>query len=155
MKSTFDLIVEKMKKYCAIRDRSHTEVRTKLLKDKIYGDELEEVMTVLIQEDFLNEERYANAYVIGKFNQNRWGKIKIIHGLKRQNISDYCIRKAIAQIEEEKYIKTIYYLRIKKEKLIHTSNDFEKKQKIIRYLLGKGYEIDMIEKSYNTKAIMD
>ncbi len=149
MNTLFDIAVEKMKKYCAYRERSHTEVRTKLIKDKIYGDELEEILSILIQEDFLNEERFAKAYVNGKFNQNKWGKIRILQGLKNQNISDYCIRKAIEEIDDNKYFETLLQLKRKKEREIKSDDFIEKKQKVMRFLLSKGYDYATINKSYN------
>lgn len=68
--------LERAKKYCAYQERCHSEVRSRLLEWKIYGDDLEEIIVALIEENFLNEERFAKAYVSGKFNMNHWGKIR-------------------------------------------------------------------------------
>lgn len=154
MKTIFDLAVEKMKRYCVYRERSHSEVRTKLIKDKIFGDDLEEIMSLLIQADFLNEERYAKAYTKGKFNQNHWGKVKITQGLKKNKVSDYCIREAMKEIDEETYLKVIHQLRIKKERLLRVDSDYEKQQKTTRYLLTRGFEMEMIKKSYHLLSKM-
>ena len=145
METSFDLIVEKMRKYCLYHERSHFDVRTKLIKDKVFGDELEEVMSVLITENFLNEERYAKAYAIGKFRQNRWGKIKIKMELKKIKVSDYCIRKGLEEISEEEYGETIKKLWDKKIDSLNDSNQYSKEQKTIKYLLNKGYEYEMIK----------
>ena len=114
-------------------------------------DDLEEIMSILIQEDFLNEERFARAYVVGKFNQNKWGKVKILNGLKGQNISDYCIRKAMEEIDEDTYMETVLKLREKKESEIRSGSSFQKKQKVMRFLLSKGYDYESINKSYVVK----
>ena len=97
----------KLQHYCAYQDRCHQEVRTKLLDIKVYGDELENIMTDLIRDDFLNEERYAKSYCRGKFRMKKWGKNKILQGLKLKRISAYCIKKGMTEIEDDEYIGTL------------------------------------------------
>ena len=101
-------VLDKLQKYCIYQDRCHTEVRTKLLQLQVYGDELEEVMSKLIEDGFLNEERYAIAYASGKFRINHWGKRKIMLGLKSKHISDYCIQKALQKIDQKEYLSLIH-----------------------------------------------
>ncbi len=96
-----------MQRYCAYQDRCHSEVRSKLLDLGIYGDELEEVIAELITDNFLNEERFARSYARGKFNIKKWGRIRIKQELKRRHITAYCLRKAMEEIEEEDYLKTL------------------------------------------------
>ena len=93
--------LDKMQRYCAYQDRCHQEVRSKLLSLKIYGDWLEEIMTELIKEGYLNEERFARNYARGKFRIKGWGKQRITRELKSRAISDYCIRKAMEEVDEE------------------------------------------------------
>ena len=100
-----DVILNKLRHYCAYQERCHEEVRTKLLSLKVYGDGLEEIINQLISEDFLNEERFAKAYAGGKFRMKKWGRGKIIQGLKARKISDYCIKQGMSEIPEEDYQK--------------------------------------------------
>nr|HPR30119.1 RecX family transcriptional regulator [Chitinophagales bacterium] len=94
-------ILNKLRHYCAYQERCHEEVRTKLLSLKVYGDRLEEVISQLVQEDFLNEERYAKAYAGGKFRMQKWGRERIRKELRFRKISEYCIRQAMEEIPEE------------------------------------------------------
>ena len=137
--------LEKLKSYCAYQERSHQEVRTKLLSLEVYGDELEEIIGALIEENFLNEERYAAAIVRGKFRHKQWGRIKIKQASKFQKISTYCIQKAMKEIEEDEYQKTLSQLAEKKWETLHNEkNKFTKMAKLRNYLLQKGYEADLI-----------
>ena len=105
--------LSKLMKYCAYQDRCHQEVRTKLIQLEVYGDKLEQVMSRLIEEDFLNEERFARSFARGKFRIKKWGKNKITQALKRKNISPYCIRKAMTEIGDQEYEKTLNDLLVK------------------------------------------
>ena len=137
--------LEKIKYYCAYQERSHKEVRSKLLELEIYGDELENYISILIDENYLNEERYACAIVRGKFNYKQWGRNKILQTLKQQGISTYCINKAMKEIDEDDYLKTIQTLAEKKmETLRSESNKFAKMTKLKNYLMQKGYEFNYI-----------
>ena len=137
---TPDEALSKLQRYCAYQDRCHKEVRTKLLDLEIFGDDLEDIMASLISDNFLNEERFAQSYARGKFRIKKWGRIKIKIELKRKNISEYCLKKGLAEIAENEYIKTIYELIEKKERTVKAKNDYEKKRKIAAYLMRKGYE---------------
>ncbi len=98
--------LQKLQRYCAYQDRCHSEVRSKLLDLGIYGDELEEIIAELITDNFLNEERFARSYARGKFNIKKWGRHRIKQELKRRQITDYCLRKAMEEIEETDYLNT-------------------------------------------------
>jgi len=136
----------KLRHYCAYQDRSHGEVRTKLLKLKVYGDLLEEVMSDLIDEDFVNEERFAKNFARGKFRIKGWGKIRIRRELMAKKISEYSIKKAIKEVEEEggyeealcnilaKYIST------RKTKW----PNHILRQKVYKYGVRKGYESQLV-----------
>ncbi|MBK8342084.1 MAG: RecX family transcriptional regulator [Bacteroidetes bacterium] len=102
-----DAALNKLRHYCAYQERCHEEVRTKLLSLKIYGEGLEAIINKLIEDDFLNEERFAKAYAGGKFRMKKWGRGKIVQGLKLRKISDYCIKKAMLEIDESDYQKTL------------------------------------------------
>lgn len=137
--------LEKIKSYCAYQERSHKEVRTKLLELEVYGNELENYITILIDENFLNEERYACAIARGKFRYKHWGRIKILQTLKQQAISEYCIKQAMKEIDEDEYIKTVEMLAEKKLSTLKTEkNKFTKMAKLRNYLLSKGFEYEYI-----------
>lgn len=141
---TDDEGLEKMKKYCAEQDRCQSEVRSKLIDHQIYGERTEGIIADLILEGYLDEQRYANSYVRGKFRMNHWGRIKIKQGLKQKQISEYCIKKAFNEINEDAYLETLTGLLMKKNVSIK-GNNYEKKQKLTQYALSKGFESYVID----------
>ncbi len=137
--------LEKIKHYCAYQERCHSEVRNKLLELKVYGLELENYITILIEENFLNEERYAKSIARGKFYYKNWGRIKIRQLLKAKGISSYLIKQSMNEIDENDYEKTLVSLAEKKwESLGGEKNKFVKMNKLTNYLLQKGYENELI-----------
>jgi regulatory protein len=131
--------------YCAYQERCHSEVRSKLLELNFRGTELEEAIAALIEEDFLNEERFAQSYIGGKFRIKQWGRRKIIQELKKRRVSDYCINKGLKEIDEAEYMKTLYNLASKKQQELKSEkNNWIRKQKTQRYLMQKGFETDLI-----------
>jgi len=143
--------LDKIRNYCAYQERCHTEVKSKLIELSIYGHDLEEVISQMIAEDFLNEERYARSYVRGKFNMKQWGRNKIIHNLKIKGVSEYCIRKGLSEINEEQYKIIFRQAFEKKEKeLSSEKNIWIKKKKILNYLLQKGFENQLIYERLKT-----
>lgn len=139
----------KLQQYCAYKERCHSEVRTKLLKLEIYGDKLEEIMSALIQEDFLNEERYARSFVSGKYRMNKWGKNKIIMNLKAKRVSEYCINKGLEEINQEEYLNNLVQL-FEKQKRIYSKkslNEYQLKSKLYQFANGKGYSSDTIKEA--------
>lgn len=146
-----DVIFNKLCHYCAYQERCHEEVRTKILSYKIYGDDLEEIMHKLIEEDFLNEERFAIAYAGGKFRIKKWGRGKILNELKKRKISGYCIQKAMEEIDNDAYEKTLNTLLSASIKKYETKHVFETKNKVARYLISRGYESDLVWTLINKK----
>lgn len=137
--------IPKIKQYCVYQERCHAEVRDKLYSYGLYKKELEPIISLLITENYLNEERFAIMYAGGKFRMNQWGKIKIKQALKGKQVSDYCIKKALKEIDEMHYQKTFQKLAEQKLKTIKSEkNIFVKKRKLQDYLLQKGYESSMI-----------
>ena len=130
--------------YCAYQERTQQQVRDKLYSYGLYRDEVEEVLSELITENFINEERFAKAYAGGKFRVKKWGKIKILRGLQQHNISPYCIKKGMQEIDEDEYIETLQVLLEKKNSLLTETNDFKRKAKLANYAAGKGYEPSLI-----------
>src|SRR3954470_11095456 len=92
---------EKIQRYCAYQERCHQEVRHKLFEFGLYQSEVDEILTGLITDGFLNEERFAKAFAGGKFRMKKWGRIKITHELEARNISKNCIRTGLLEIDDE------------------------------------------------------
>jgi regulatory protein len=135
----------KIKQYCTYQERCHAEVKEKLYAFGLYKKDVEQLMSQLIEENYLNEERFAIQYAGGKFRMNQWGRIKIKYALKQKQVSDYCIKKALKEINESDYKKTLQKLAEQKLKTLKgEKNIFIKKRKLQDYLLQKGYEINLI-----------
>ena len=133
----------KAMKYCAYQERTQQEVRDKLYSYGLYPDAVEEVLTDLISEDFVNEERYAQSFARGKFRQNRWGRIKIKRELQQKQLSRYCVEKGLLEIDPEAYEETFYKLMNDKWAALHQEEAYARKHKTVRYALGKGYEAEL------------
>jgi len=141
-------VKKKIEHYCAYQERCHLEVTNKLNKLGIFGDELDEYVCYLIDENFLSETRFCESYVRGKFNNNNWGKVKLSRELKLRNISDWNISNALNQIKSEDYNKKLRKLC---KKLVENSDkpEFELRNKVVKNLSYKGWEIDLIIKTLN------
>jgi|TARA_B100000809_G_scaffold45971_2_gene40368 regulatory protein len=145
-----DSIRKKIEFYCAYQERCHMEVNKKLNKLGVYGDEIDKYLCHLIDNNFLNETRFSENYVRGKFNSNDWGKIKIIQELKSRKISTWNINNALSKICDEDYFKKIRGLSIK---IIKENSGIPKekiKEKILNKLQYKGWEKELIFKEINT-----
>lgn len=139
--------LQKLKRYCAYQERCHQEVRTKLLSMKIYGQLLEEIMSELINEDYLNEERFARSYTRGKYKLKKWGRNRIEQELKLRKISAYCRKKAFEEIDEKDYLNNLKAIieKYKREREHQISED-ELNRKAFNHAMTKGYEYNLIKK---------
>lgn len=135
----------KIAAYCAYQERNHQEVRSKLFSYGLTPDEADEIIIQLATEKLLDEERYAKAYVRGKYSLKRWGRRKILQGLKAQGISDYCVRQGLKEIDPEVYEENLHYLLAKKARTEKEKNPMLRRQKLTYYLLSKGYESDLVQ----------
>ena len=134
--------------YCAYQERTQQEVRDKLYNLGLYSEEVEEVLTELIVENYVNEERYAKSFAGGKFRVKQWGKGKIKFELKKRKISSYCIDLALAEIADEEYEEAIKQL-IQKKAASLVGDEFIIKNKTARYVIGKGYEPEIVWSTIN------
>ena len=134
----------KAESFCAYQERSQKEVRGKLLDLGMRGDDLEEIITDLILNNFLNEERFAMNYASGKFNIKHWGRIKIKQGLKLKGVPDKMLQKAIYSLDEDDYLLTLEKLAVKKAESLSENDPFKRKMKLMSYLQAKGFETDLI-----------
>jgi regulatory protein len=134
----------KAEHFCAYQERSQKEVRYKLVEWGMRGDELEEIISELILNNFLNEERFAKSYASGKFNIKHWGRVKIKQGLKLKGVPDKILQKAIYSIDDDDYLQTIEKLAIKKVERLNENDPFKRKNNLMSYLQAKGFETDLI-----------
>jgi len=137
---------QKLRHYCAYQDRCHSEVKTKAYSFGLRKPEVEELTSKLIEENCLNEERFAKAFAGGKFRIKQWGKIKIRSELKNKQISSYCIAAALDEIDDLKYKETLHKLAVKRWNSIKGAgtNLFIKMTKTRDHLLLKGYEANFV-----------
>ena len=148
---THEQSLPKIKQYCAYQERCHAEVRDKLYSFGLHKNEVEEIISTLISENYLNEERFAIHFAGGKFRMKQWGKIKIKQALKFKQVSDYCIRKALKEIDSKEYQKAFQKLAEQKLKTLRSEkNIFIKKRKLQDFLLQKGFETEMIREVLNS-----
>ena len=141
---TPDAALEQLRSYCAYQDRCHQEVRTRLLEYQVYGDDLEQIIAELIEERFLDEERFAKSFARGKFRIKKWGKMKIVRELKSKQISPYCIKKGMAEIDPEEYYTTLLDLIEKKHATLRETDYYKQRQKLTEHAMRKGFEYELI-----------
>lgn len=140
------MALEKAKHFCAYQERCHAEVKTKLYAWGLFTNEVNDILSDLISENFLNEQRFAESYVSGKFRIKGWGRSKIAMHLKQKQITDRCIKKAFDEISEEEYLEKCKQLAEKKNNLLPKGiSDWERKGKLSRYLVSKGFEYSVIQ----------
>ena len=136
---------QKIKQFCAYQERCHSEVQDKLYSYGLTGPEVGETISKLVEENYLNEERFAIQFAGGKFRAKQWGRVKIKYELKLRRVSEYCIRKGLAAIDNSAYEGTLQKLATQKLKLLKgEKNIFIKKRKLQDFLLSKGFETALI-----------
>jgi regulatory protein len=136
----------KIYRYCAYQERCHQEVRAKLFEYRLDRSDVDELITELITEGYLNEERFAKSFAGGKFRMKKWGRIKIEHELERKGLTPACIRAGLQEIDEGQYMETLRQLLSVKSSLLDEENDFVRKDKIASYAIQKGYEAELVWK---------
>ncbi len=144
LNNTIKEVVQKLEYYCSYQERCHVEVNEKLYGFTITNEEKSAIIVHLINQNFLNEERFAMVFSISKFHQKKWGKIRIKNELKFRKISDYLITKALKEIPLEEYETTFQTLSEKYWETIIEKNPQKKRKKFCDYLLRKGWESELI-----------
>lgn len=134
----------KLMQYCAYRDRSQKEVEDKLLEMRMIPEAREQIIIKLMQEDFLNEERFARSFVRGKFRIKKWGRIRIRQELKFKEISTPIIVLAMEEIDEQNYYSTLHELAEKKLNLLKEPDPYKLHKKLNDHLVRKGYEPNLV-----------
>lgn len=132
--------------YCAYQERTHQEVRRKLFEFGLRTDEVDELLSQLITEGYLNEERFAKAFAGGKFRVKKWGRLKIINELEARGLTKNCIRSGMSEIDEADYSSTLTSLLSKKAELITDNDSLNKKERLAKFAIQKGYEPELVWK---------
>jgi regulatory protein len=131
---------QKIQAYCAYQERCHQEVSRKLSSWGLIPEAIDLLVGELMQLNFLNEERFARSFARGKFRIKRWGKIKISIALKRKGIYAKCIALAMEEIDDTAYLEALRTVLESKNQTLKEKNPYQRKLKLTRYLLSRGYE---------------
>lgn len=132
--------IQKLRHYCAYQERCHSEVRGKCLELGLRGEAVEEAIALLIADNFLNEERFARAFAGGYFRTRQWGRKKILAALKQRQLSAYCIKAGMQEIDEEDYERVLLQLAEKKYNSLRGDTVLKRKFKTMQFLLQRGFE---------------
>lgn len=135
---------QRIENWCAYQERAQQETKDKLYEYGLHKTDVEQIITELIGNNFLNEERFAIAFAGGKFRIKKWGKIKIKIELRQRKVSDYCINKALKQIPDKDYFSTLEKIIQQKSKLVKETNKIKRHNKLIQYAASRGFEKDLI-----------
>lgn len=146
---TVDEAQKRMEYYCAYQERCHKDVRTKLTQMRMIPEAIDTIIVKLIENNYLNEERFAKTFVRGKFRIKKWGKNRLIRELKTKEISRYSIDGALKEISDEDYLTTLDELVKKRIDQVKESNIHKKKRKVADYLLYRGWESHLIYEKLN------
>ncbi|HEY6504295.1 MAG TPA: regulatory protein RecX [Chitinophagaceae bacterium] len=141
---TKEQALQKLKQYCGYQERCHSEVKQKLYDLGVRKKEHDEIIATLIEENYLNEERFAIAFAGGKWRIKQWGRVKIKYELKQKQVSDYSIKKALKQISEEQYLEVLKKLADEKYDSLKNEQWLIRKKKTMDYLLGRGFEMELV-----------
>lgn len=143
----------KAEAFCAYQERSQYEVRGKLIDLGIFGDDLEDIISYLIENNFLNEARFAQAYTQGKLRIKGWGRNKIKQGLQQKGVSGPLIKLALKKIDLDEYSEKLENILFKKCEEHQYKTDYITKNKIIKYALSRGFEYDLIFYTLNNNVL--
>ena len=146
---TLDEAKARLEVYCAYQERCHKEVTDKLREMRMIPEAIDVIVVHLIENNYLNEERFVNAFVRGKFRIKKWGKRRLILELKRKDIQMNLIQLAINNLSDQEYRDTLDELARKKTESIGGLNTNKNKKKLIDYLLYRGWESHLVYDKVN------
>jgi regulatory protein len=146
---TLEQALSRIQRYCTYQDRCHIEVERKLTEMRMIPQAKEQIIMSLIEDDYLNEERFALAFVKGKFRIKKWGRIRLKAELKKRKISKYLIKSALEQISEKDYLFTFEELANRKANSIKADSILLKKKKLADYLIYRGWESSLVNNKVN------
>lgn len=139
--------LQKAKQYCAYQERCHSEVKEKLYQLGVWKKDHDEIITALVEENYLNEERFAIAFAGGKWRMKQWGRVRIRYELKQKQVSEYCIKKAMKQIGEEEYMEVLQKLAAEKYAALKNEQYLVRKKKTLDHLTGRGFEPGLVQEA--------
>ena len=134
----------KLEHFCAYQERCYYEVEQKLFDFQLSTSEREAILIYLIENNYINEERFASIYTQSKLHQKKWGKVRIKIELKARKISEYLINKSLKEIDDEEYFRTFETLAEKHWDSILERNSLKKNKKFCDFLLRKGWEKELV-----------
>jgi regulatory protein len=134
----------KAEHYCAYQERAQQEVRNKLYDWGLWPDAVEQIIATLIENNFINEERFAKTYAKSKFNQKGWGRIKIKQALKFKKVPDVLIKKALLTIDGDAYLERLLQTLQKKAVLLKEKEGYKRSYKLQQYAMSRGFESDLV-----------
>jgi len=143
--NTDTLVLQKLRHYCAYQERCHSEVVQKCRELGVWGDAAGAIIAELIADNFLNEERFAKAFAGGKFRSRQWGRRRIVMELQHRQVSAYCIKKGLEEIDEADYRRVLAQLAERKYASLQGAHPLRQKQKTMQYLLQKGFEPELVQ----------
>jgi regulatory protein len=149
---TPSVALQKLKHFCAYQERCHQEVREKLRQLGLWGEDAEEIIADLVTGNYLNEERFARGFAGGRFRLKKWGRRKISQALKMKDVSPYCIRKGLSEIDEEAYLQTLEALARHKYESLRGEQYLRRRYKTTQYLISRGYEPELIARALESVA---
>ncbi len=151
---SFEEAKSKIEYWCAYRDRSVYETHSKLESYGQNQEDIHKIIDYLKEYNFLDDERFVNSFVSGKFRIKKWGKKKIYASLIPKKVDKNLIAEAFQSIDDDAYFEVIGELIDKKSRLLHTEKDvWKKKNKILQYLLGRGFEYDSVTTVLSKKQL--
>ncbi|XOV92443.1 MAG: regulatory protein RecX [Bacteroidota bacterium] len=137
--------IAKVARYCSTRERAPHQVKEKLIKWGIHSTQADEIIDKLKADNFLNEQRFANAYCHDKFEFNKWGKIKIRYGIQKFFLPEEVVDEGLSNIADDRYQDVVAEQAQKKWSMLQNEEDlFIKKQKTANFLIRKGFESSVI-----------
>lgn len=146
---TVEELKRKMENYCVYQDRCHQEVEKKLKEARVIPEVREMILLHLMEHDFLNEERFSRSFARGKFRIKKWGKQRVIRELKMRDISDYNIKQALKEIDNNEYLDVLNKIAQKRIDSVNETNSFKKRRKVFDFLYRKGFETTLINQVLN------
>ena len=141
---TAEQALQKLRHYCGYQERCHSEVKEKLYSLGVFKNEQDAIIATLIEEGYLNEERFAITFAGGKFRVKQWGRVKIKYELKQKQVSEYSIKKALQQIKESEYREVLKKLADEKYTALKNEQHLVRKKKTVDYLLQRGFEMELV-----------
>lgn len=150
-----DKVLLKIKHFCAYQERSHYEVREKLYALGLHKTQVEDTLTLLITEDYLNEERFAKSFARGRFRLKQWGRVKIRYELKLRKVSDYNIKTAMKEISIDEYTTTLQKLAYSKWSSLKGGHKLERQAKATAFLMQKGFEAPLVQQAIKTAMAVE